>query len=615
MPEEMITFKQEPEKAKSEGKNHRAIKFASRSLESFKRAVERKNKRTKLETNYNEMYDKVQKMIKKDDKGLEEEISYGLDYLKRIGVKLIAMDFDKRVKLESESKKVKLKGSTLSRIYQRAKKFIDNKVLREATKTVARENFDDAFYNLRFGNEQEKNNEASRLGDYSNFVSSLNKQHETSPISVEPVRKDADIAATTLDAGLSLNSLKNPSVAVDEVKPVEVDSNVGSILSGFASTNTPVETTNNFNADDVKPVEIDPNAGSILSGFAPKSFAEKPVVAPEVEGTNAKSIITRYNDEVKAQGSAEKEVLLENYLSGVQKAMETRDSLTKGNEGAQLPTVDVSLEDKNEGLTSENEASVVEPIIVDKKDTITRENTSVSNDEINESTPEFSEVRSDNLHNKEGLISENEASVVEPIIVDKKDTITRENTSVSNDEINESTPEFSEVRSDNLHNKEGLISENEASVAEPIIVDKKDTIIRENTPVSDDKINEQISRLSEVRRNNPHVNSEGEFISHRMHKYGQEKPVVKPTIKLRPVAIDESVQDVLARIVDSDNMSLSQLKAERAKLDAAYNAAIVKKEEEIKRAQEEREEKERRRAAILEELSALDAELDGPRRR
>ena len=31
MPEEMITFKQEPEKAKSEGKNHRAIKLASRS--------------------------------------------------------------------------------------------------------------------------------------------------------------------------------------------------------------------------------------------------------------------------------------------------------------------------------------------------------------------------------------------------------------------------------------------------------------------------------------------------------------------------------------------------------------------------------------------------------
>ncbi len=512
MPEEMITFKQEPEKAKSEGKNHRAIKFASRSLESFKRAVERKNKRTKLETNYNEMYDKVQKMIKKDDKGLEEEISYGLDYLKRIGVKLIAMDFDKRVKLESESKKVKLKGSTLSRIYQKAKKFIDNKVLREATKTVARENFDDAFYNLRFGNEQEKNNEASRLGDYSNFVSSLNKQHETSPISVEPVRKDADIAATTLDAGLSLNSLKNPSVAVDEVKPVEVDSNVGSILSGFASTKTPVETTNNFNVNETKPVEIDPNASSILSGFIPKPFAEKPVVTPEVEDINAKSIITRYNDEVKDQDSAEKEALLENYLSGSQKAIETRDSLTKENEGAQLPTVDVSLEDK----------------------------------------------------------------------------------------------------------KEGLISENEASVVEPIIVDKKDTITRENTPVSDDKINEQISRLSEVRRNNPHVNSEGEFISHRMHKYGQEKqekPVVKPTIKLRPVAIDESVQDVVARVVDPDNMSLSQLKAERAKLDAAYNAAIVKKEEEIKRAQEEREEKERRRAAILEELSALDAELDGPRRR
>ena len=124
--------------------------------------------------------------------------------------------------------------------------------------------------------------------------------------------------------------------------------------------------------------------------------------------------------------------------------------------------------------------------------------------------------------------------------------------------------------------------------------------------------------MSEVRRNNPHVNSEGEFISHRRHKYGQEKqekPVVKPTIKLRPVAIDESVQDVVARVVDPDNMSLSQLKAERAKLDAAYNAAIAKKEEEIKRAQEEREEKERRRAAILEELSALNAELDGPRRR
>ena len=572
MPEEMITFKQEPEKAKSEGKNHRAIKFASRSLESFKRAVERKNKRTKLETNYNEMYDKVQKMIKKDDKGLEEEISYGLDYLKRIGVKLIAMDFDKRVKLESESKKVKLKGSTLSRIYQRAKKFIDNKVLREATKTVARENFDDAFYNLRFGNEQEKNNEASRLGDYSNFVSSINQRHETSPISVEPVRKDADIAATILDAGLSLNSVKNPSVAVDEVKPVEVDSNVGSILSGFASTKTPVETTNNFNVDETKPVEIDPNAGSILSGFAPKPFAEKPVdkvepvVTPEVEDTNAKSIITRYNDEVKAQDSAEKEALLENYLSGVQKSMETRDSLTKENEGAQLPTVDVSLEDKKEGLISENEASVAEPIIVDKKDTITRENTPVSGDEINKPIPEFNEVRSDNLHN----------------------------------------------------NKEGLISENEASVVEPIIVDKKDTITRENTPVSDDKINEQISRLSEVRRNNPHVNSEGEFISHRMHKYGQEKqekPVVKPTIKLKPVAIDESVQDVVARVVDPDNMSLSQLKAERAKLDAAYNAAIVKKEEEIKRAQEDREEKERRRAAILEELSALDAELGGPRRR
>ena len=464
------------------------------------------------------MYDKVQKMIKKDDKGLEEEISYGLDYLKRIGVKLIAMDFDKRVKLESESKKVKLKGSTLSRIYQRAKKFIDNKVLREATKTVARENFDDAFYNLRFGNEQEKNNEASRLGDYSNFVSSFNQQHETSPISVEPVKKDADIAATILDAGLSLNSVKNPSVAVDEVKPVAVDSNVGSILSGFASTKTPVETTNKFNVNETKPVEIDPNAGSILSGFVPKPFAEKPVdkvepvVAPEVEDTNAKSIITRYNDEVKAQDSAEKEALLESYLSGTQKAIETRDSLTKGSEETQLPTVDVSLEDK----------------------------------------------------------------------------------------------------------KEGLIGENEVSVAEPIIVDKKDTIARENTPVSDDKINEQISRLSEVRRNNPHVNSEGEFISHRRHKYGQEKqekPVVKPAIKLRPVAIDESVQDVVARVVDPDNMSLSQLKAERAKLDAAYNAAIAKKEEEIKRAQEEREEKERRRAAILEELSALNAELDGPRRR